>query len=312
MRAFFLQLQKDIREALCGYLLAEPAVADIVVLAVYAAQRTAGKKHRTAAACAADAGLLPKVKRSARGFDFTAAAAKAGFDISIYAALPWAEAAGIDRKHGIIILIQRFKVYPSTIQSGLSSISGSPHGADYLVPRPSPNPAAEGSPINMDTSDACYPYLMLVFSEHSDRAITGGFWNNTHMPSIYYMLTIINICLVFCNTFVKYYLHIWRLLMDIYKKIDKLCEARGWTKYELCKRANISQTTLSASRKRNNDPSISTLEAVCAAFGITLSQFFSESNIPLDLTDEQKELLEHWSYLPDKQKKILYELIKNI
>ncbi len=80
----------------------------------------------------------------------------------------------------------------------------------------------------------------------------------------------------------------------------------------MCKRANIPQTTLSTGRKRNNDPSISTLESICAAFGITLSQFFSESSMPLDLSEGQKELLEQWSYLTDKQKKILYELIKNI
>jgi len=101
-------------------------------------------------------------------------------------------------------------------------------------------------------------------------------------------------------------------LMDSYKKIDKLCEERGWTKYELCKRANISKTTLSTGRKRNNDPSISTLESLCKAFGITLSQFFSGGNVPLDLTKQQKELLENWSYLSDKQKKVIYELIKNI
>jgi len=100
--------------------------------------------------------------------------------------------------------------------------------------------------------------------------------------------------------------------MDIYRKIDKLCEERKWTIYELCKRANITQTTLSSSRKRNNNPSISTLESICFAFGITMSQFFSESNVPIDLTNGQKELLEQWGYLSDKQKKIIYELIKNI
>lgn len=100
--------------------------------------------------------------------------------------------------------------------------------------------------------------------------------------------------------------------MDVYRKIDKLCRDRGWTMYELCKRANIPQTTLSTGRKRNNDPSISTLESICMAFGITLSQFFSGDNVPLDLTDAQKELLEHWSCLTDKQKKAVCELIKNM
>lgn len=46
--------------------------------------------------------------------------------------------------------------------------------------------------------------------------------------------------------------------------------------YKLAKLSGVSQSTLSNMFSRNNDPSISTLEDICRAFGITLSQFFAD------------------------------------
>ena len=63
---------------------------------------------------------------------------------------------------------------------------------------------------------------------------------------------------------------------------------------------------------RNNAPTIPTLEAVCRAFGITLSQFFSEGNTPAELTEEQRTLFAAWSTLNDGQKEALLLLMKRI
>ena len=76
--------------------------------------------------------------------------------------------------------------------------------------------------------------------------------------------------------------------MDIIKHIKDLMEERGWTNYRLGKEAGLSQSTITNLFNRNNAPTIPTLEAVCRAFGITLSQFFSEGNT---LNDGQKEAL---------------------
>jgi len=61
---------------------------------------------------------------------------------------------------------------------------------------------------------------------------------------------------------------------------------------------------------RNTDPSISTLEAICKGFGITLSQFFSEGGEPVELDDGQREMLNTWNALCLEQKAALLALLK--
>jgi transcriptional regulator with XRE-family HTH domain len=90
--------------------------------------------------------------------------------------------------------------------------------------------------------------------------------------------------------------------MDILRRITALREARGWSDYRLAKEAGIPQSTLSNLYKRANSPTVSTLDAICAAFGISLSQFFAESGESPELTDEQRELLDKWVLLSPLQK----------
>jgi transcriptional regulator with XRE-family HTH domain len=100
--------------------------------------------------------------------------------------------------------------------------------------------------------------------------------------------------------------------MDIKNHIKELMEERGWTSYQLAKQSGLSHSTITNIFKRNNAPTIPTLEAVCQAFGITLSQFFSEGNTPAELTEEQRTLFAAWSTLNDDQKEALLLLIKRI
>jgi len=98
--------------------------------------------------------------------------------------------------------------------------------------------------------------------------------------------------------------------MDLLLKINKLLDERNWSMYRLSKASKVPQSTLSNMFKRNNSPTINTLEDICKGFGITLSQFFAEDDEPISLNKEQKELLEKWSNLNVEQKKILLELFK--
>lgn len=97
--------------------------------------------------------------------------------------------------------------------------------------------------------------------------------------------------------------------MDVQKRIRELMEKRGWTEYRLAKEAGLAPSTISNMFKRNNAPTLSTLEMICKAFDITLIQFFSKSNIPSLLTEEQMELFTKWNTLTNKQKKSLLALI---
>ena len=89
--------------------------------------------------------------------------------------------------------------------------------------------------------------------------------------------------------------------MDILRRITELREERGWSFYRLAKEAGIPQSTLSNLYQRANTPTVSTLEAICSALGISLAQFFSIDE-KYALTDDQKELLKRWVLLTQSQK----------
>ena len=100
--------------------------------------------------------------------------------------------------------------------------------------------------------------------------------------------------------------------MDVLAKIRQLREERSWSDYRLAQAAGLRQSTISSMFRKNNMPTIPTLEAICKAFGITLSQFFADANVPVDLTDEQKIMLENWNMLSNKHKKVLLDLMKSM
>ena len=98
--------------------------------------------------------------------------------------------------------------------------------------------------------------------------------------------------------------------MEVLGKIKRLRDECGWSDYKLAQEAGLRQSTISSMFKKNNNPTIQTLEALCKAFGLTLSQFFADGNVPVDLTDEQKMMLENWNMLTNEQKKALLNLLK--
>ena len=57
---------------------------------------------------------------------------------------------------------------------------------------------------------------------------------------------------------------------------------------------------------------IPSLEKICNAFGITLSQFFAESEMPYTLTKTQAQLLEASTALSEEQQLALIEFIKTL
>lgn len=98
--------------------------------------------------------------------------------------------------------------------------------------------------------------------------------------------------------------------MDAIKRIDQLMAERNWTDYRLSMESGLSSSTIANIHRRNTIPSIATLEAICHAFGISLSQFFAdENNNIVQLNDEQFAFFKKWTTLTNAQKEILYELI---
>ena len=95
-------------------------------------------------------------------------------------------------------------------------------------------------------------------------------------------------------------------------RIEELCSNGGITRYQLSRRTGISQSALSDIVKKKNVPTLVTIERICAAFGITIAQFFTKSDSIPNLSDEQKELLLLWDGLKLEEKEIVKTFMKSI
>ena len=99
--------------------------------------------------------------------------------------------------------------------------------------------------------------------------------------------------------------------MDVNDRIRQLMDERCWTEYKLAKKSGLSQSTIANLFRRNTIPSISTIEAICSGFGITLAQFFAEGTM-VELSREQQEMFRQWTALTNEQKRLISELIKQM
>ena len=103
------------------------------------------------------------------------------------------------------------------------------------------------------------------------------------------------------------------LTMDILNKITRLRMERGWSEYLLAEKSGLTQSTISSWYRRNMLPSIPSLERICEAYGITLSQFFLEKDDnTLQITDQQRRLLEYAAKLEPKQYEALINFLNTL
>lgn len=101
-------------------------------------------------------------------------------------------------------------------------------------------------------------------------------------------------------------------MKDILSAITQYRLERGWSEYQLAEHSGLPQTTISSWYRKNALPSIPSLEKICNAFDITLSQLFAEDNTPITLTPKQKKLLESWARLSIEQQDIVSQLIDSM
>ena len=101
-------------------------------------------------------------------------------------------------------------------------------------------------------------------------------------------------------------------MKDILAEITRLRLQRNWSEYQLAQHSGLSQSTISTWYRKNQIPTIQTLEKVCLGLGITLSQFFATDNDTVSLTASQNELLDCWAALTDIQQALFMQLFKNI
>lgn len=94
--------------------------------------------------------------------------------------------------------------------------------------------------------------------------------------------------------------------MNIIDKIYQLMNARNWSSYMLAEQACVSQSTIANMFRKHQVPKIETLEKICKALGLTLSEFFSENNS----REDNLELVSLIGTLSPKRKELTKEIIK--
>ena len=99
--------------------------------------------------------------------------------------------------------------------------------------------------------------------------------------------------------------------MDIAEKIEHILELMNWTPYKLSQQSGVSQTVISNILNHKNDPSLSSLESIANACGITVSQLTSEKGEPVVLTEMQMDLFILSSRKGEAKMKLLLEFLKD-
>lgn len=98
---------------------------------------------------------------------------------------------------------------------------------------------------------------------------------------------------------------------DILKRITSLMNTRNWTLYKLAKESDIPYSSLNSMFQKNNQPTISTLEKICKAFNITMSEFFSNTplnkKIKQDFSKVELELIQTFQNLSKSNQKLLID-----
>lgn len=99
--------------------------------------------------------------------------------------------------------------------------------------------------------------------------------------------------------------------MDVLARLRELMTAHGWTEYRVAKESGLSESTIANIYRRNNVPTVATLEAICAGFGITLSEFFADNEMA-EMTPELKALFDKWIRLTPRQRESILNMMDTL
>ena len=93
--------------------------------------------------------------------------------------------------------------------------------------------------------------------------------------------------------------------MDVSKRLRHLREQCGYTQNGLAERAGVSQTHLRRVELSQADITVSHLQLLCDAMGISLKEFFEEAT-------DTDEIASAFSKLSPKQKRLLLSFIESL
>lgn len=103
-----------------------------------------------------------------------------------------------------------------------------------------------------------------------------------------------------------------KIMINVLERVTYYRNQKGWSEYQLAEKSGLTQSTISSWYRKNMVPSILSLEKICNAVGITLSQFFSTEDDDFSLTALEKELLAEANRLTEQQQTALIQFFKTL
>lgn len=107
-----------------------------------------------------------------------------------------------------------------------------------------------------------------------------------------------------------------RSSFDVLKRIEEQRLKRNWTEYTLAKNSGLTQSTISTWYRKDLQPSIASIEKICFAFGISLSEFFESDTIKSKRTCiisvQQQKILDLTDQLAPNQRDLLCSFLTSI
>ena len=82
--------------------------------------------------------------------------------------------------------------------------------------------------------------------------------------------------------------------MDIGKRLAELRSAKGMTRYRLTQITGVSGHHIKGIEEGTRQPTIDTLQRLVEALGLTLAEFFNESQNAVYLSSDERTLLENF------------------
>lgn len=94
-------------------------------------------------------------------------------------------------------------------------------------------------------------------------------------------------------------------MINVLDRITYYRKQKGWTEYQLAEYSGLTQSTISSWYRKDMLPNLASLDKICTAFGITISQFFATDSDSFTLTPIQSQILDGVNRLTDQQQQAL-------
>ncbi len=103
-----------------------------------------------------------------------------------------------------------------------------------------------------------------------------------------------------------------KLNIRISSRIKELLKQRNWSTHDLAEIADIKYSTLRSWINGRSIPTVELLTKLCDTFEISLSEFFAEDSVDIELTLRQQRILDKWKLLNDSEQQAVLAILETL